>query len=176
MARLSQRAENKWAGVNCGITDQMIVVAGDEWHALLIDCRTLETEAVPLPPDTAVVILDIMTRRGLVDSAYNERRQPCEAAAAFFGVPALCDVSVKTIEARAGELDPLIRHRARHVITGNARTLKAAKAMRAGSAQTLGKLMDGSHASLRDAFEVSSIELDAMVVCAQENAASYGRG
>lgn len=174
MARLSQRAENEWVGVNCGIMDQMIVAAGEEGHALLIDCRSLETEAVPLPLETAVVILDTTTRRGLVDSAYNERRQQCEAAAAFFGVPALRDVSLEAFEAKADELDPLIRRRARHVVRENARTLAAAGAMKAGNAQTLGQLMDGSHASLRDDFEVSSAELDAMVVCAREEAASYG--
>lgn len=174
MARLSQRAENEWVGVNCGIMDQMIVAAGEEGHALLIDCRSLETEAVPLPPETAVVILDTTTRRGLVDSAYNERRQQCEAAAAFFGVPALRDVSVEAFEANAAELDPLIRRRARHVVTENARALAAAGAMKAGNAHILGQLMDGSHASLRDDFEVSSAELDAMVACAQEHAASYG--
>ena len=154
--------------------DQMIVAAGKEGHALLIDCRSLETEAVPLPPETAVVILDTTTRRGLVDSAYNERRQQCEAAAAFFGVPALRDVSLAAFKAEADELDPPIRRRARHVVTENARTLAAAGAMKAGNAQTLGQLMDGSHASLRDDFEVSSAELDTMVACAREHAASYG--
>ncbi|HEX8243239.1 MAG TPA: galactokinase family protein, partial [Longimicrobium sp.] len=82
MARLAQRAENQWVGVNCGIMDQMISAAGQEGHAVLIDCRSLETSAVPLPAGTVVVILDTATRRGLVDSAYNERRRQCEAAAA----------------------------------------------------------------------------------------------
>jgi galactokinase len=92
MARLAQKAENQWVGVNCGIMDQMISAAGKAGHALLIDCRSLETQLAPLPPETAVVILDTATRRGLVDSAYNERRAQCEAAAHFFGVPALRDV------------------------------------------------------------------------------------
>ena len=88
MALLGQKCENQWVGVNCGIMDQMISAAGKEGHALLIDCRSLETCTVPLPKETAVVVLDTATRRGLVDSAYNERRQQCEEAADFFGVQA----------------------------------------------------------------------------------------
>ncbi len=107
MARAGQRAENEWVGLNCGIMDQMISAGGQAGHALLIDCRSLETEAVPLPPDTAVVILDTSTRRGLVDSAYNERREQCEAAARFFGVPALRDVSLEQFQAREGEMPEL---------------------------------------------------------------------
>ena len=167
MAKLGQRAENRWVGVNCGIMDQMISAAGLAGHALLIDCRTLDFEPAPLPSGTAVVILDTATRRGLVDSAYNERRAQCEAAARFFGVPALRDVSVEQFDARAGELDELTRRRARHVVSENARTLAAAEAMRQGDAAELGRLMDASHASLRDDFEVSSRELDIMVRCAQ---------
>ena len=167
MAKLGQRAENRWVGVNCGIMDQMISAAGQAGHALLIDCRSLDFEPAPLPAGTAVVILDTATRRGLVDSAYNERRAQCEAAARFFGVPALRDVSVEQFEARAGELDELTRRRARHVVSENARTLAAAEAMRQGDAAELGRLMDASHTSLRDDFEVSSRELDIMVRCAQ---------
>src|SRR5690606_9437636 len=96
MARLAQRAENEWVGMNCGIMDQMISAVGEADHALLIDCRSLQTESVPLPPGTVVVVLDTMSRRGLVDSAYNERRRQCEEAARFFGVPALRDVSLET--------------------------------------------------------------------------------
>ncbi|MBZ0304016.1 MAG: galactokinase, partial [Anaerolineae bacterium] len=107
MARLAQRAENEWVGMNCGIMDQMISAAGVEGTALLIDCRSLDAENVPLPPDTVVVVLDTATRRGLVDSAYNERRRQCEEAARFFGVPALRDVSLAEFERRAGELDDL---------------------------------------------------------------------
>ena len=174
MAKLCQRAENQWVGVNCGIMDQMISAAGKADHALLIDCRSLETEAAPLPPETAVVVLDTATRRGLVDSAYNERRAQCEAAARFFDVPALRDVSVETFEARADELDDVTRRRARHVITENARTLQAVKAMRRGDAEALGQLMNASHASLRDDFEVSSDGLNAMVEAARAEGGCYG--
>jgi galactokinase len=168
MARLGQRAENEWVGVNCGIMDQMISARGQAGHALLIDCRTLAAEAVPLPPGTTVVVLDTSTRRGLVASAYNERRAQCEAAARAFGVPALRDVNVEELEAGSGNLGAVIARRARHVVTENARTLQAAVAMQRGDASALGHLMDESHASLRDDFEVSSAELNAMVVCARE--------
>jgi galactokinase len=167
MARLAQRAENEWVGVNCGIMDQMISAAGREGHAVLIDCRSLATEAVPLPEGTVVVILDTATRRGLVDSAYNERRAQCEAAAAHFGVPALRDVSAARFEKEGGALDALTLRRARHVITENERTVDAAHAMRAGDAAALGRLMNASHDSLRDDFEVSGDALDLMVEVAR---------
>ncbi len=174
MARLAQRAENEWVGMNCGIMDQMISAAGIADTALLIDCRSLETENVPLPAGTVVVVLDTATRRGLVDSAYNERRAQCEAAARFFGVSALRDVTLAEYEARAAELDDLTRRRARHVIAENERTLAAAAAMKAGDAVTLGQLMNASHVSLRDDFEVSAEALNVMVDCALEHSACYG--
>jgi len=174
MARLSQRAENEWVGVKCGIMDQMISAAGEAGHALLIDCRTLETQSVPLPTGTLVVVLDTMTRRGLVDSAYNERRAQCEAAAAHFGVKALRDVSIKQLSGAKNALDPVVFRRARHVITENMRTLLAADAMRASDAVRLGTLMNESHISLRDDFEVSSDALNVMVTCALAHPAAYG--
>ncbi len=174
MVKIGQRAENEWIGVNCGIMDQMISAVGKAGHALLIDCRSLETQPVPLPPGTAVVVLDTATRRGLVDSAYNERRAQCEAAARFFDVPALRDVSMAQFQARASQLDDLTRRRARHVVTENARTLQAAEAMRRGDAVELGQLMSASHVSLRDDFEVSSDELNAMVACARREDTCYG--
>ncbi len=174
MALACQRAENEWLGVNCGIMDQMISAAGVANRALLIDCRSLETASAPLPASTAVVILDTMTRRGLVDSAYNERRAQCEAAARHFGLPALRDIDERAFRARAGELDPLTRKRARHVVSENARTLRARDAMRAGDAAALGQLMIESHISLRDDFEVSSPALDAIVECAKAADGCFG--
>jgi Galactokinase len=163
MARLAQRAENEWVGVNCGIMDQMISAIGIAGSAVLIDCRSLATRAEPLPADTAVVVLDTATRRGLVDSAYNERRAQCERAAAHLGVAALRDVMLDELMARSGGLDAPTLRRARHVVTENARTLAAADAMRAGDALALGRLMNESHVSLRDDFEVSTAALNAMV-------------
>jgi len=174
MAKLGQRAENKWVGVNCGIMDQLISAAGRANHALLIDCRTLDTQPVPFPPGTAVVVLDTSTRRGLVDSAYNERRSQCEAAAKFFGVSVLRDVTMKQFQQKAGRLDDVTRRRALHVIGENDRTVQAAAAMRRGDAVETGRLMNESHRSLRDDFEVSSDALNAMVECASAHAACYG--
>ncbi|MEZ4595233.1 MAG: galactokinase, partial [Chloroflexota bacterium] len=179
MAKLSQFAENKWVGVNCGIMDQMISAAGQAGHALLIDCRSLDAQLVPLPPaldgsGTAVVILDTTTRRGLVDSAYNERRQQCEAAAAHFGVTALRDVSISEFLAEADNLPELTRRRAKHVITENLRTLNAAKAMQNADAALLGQLMNESHASLRDDFEVTNDALNIIVDIAQAQDGCFG--
>jgi galactokinase len=174
MALLGQKAENRWVGVNCGIMDQLISAAGKANHALLIDCRSLDTEAVPFPQGTAVAVLDTSTRRGLVDSAYNERRSQCEAAAQFFQVKALRDVSLERFNREADGLDSVTRRRARHVIGENERTLRAADAMRRGDAALLGQLMSQSHESLRDDYEVSSDALNAMVECARRHSGCIG--
>ena len=163
MARLGQRAENQWVGVNCGIMDQMISAAGRRDHALLLDCRSLEFELAPLPSGIVVVVLDTGTRRGLVGSAYNERRSQCEGAARALGARALRDATMDQLNAHAGSLEPVTLRRARHVISENARTVAAARSMSAGDAAALGALMDASHISLRDDFEVSSPALDVMV-------------
>ncbi|HEX5972041.1 MAG TPA: galactokinase [Gemmatimonadaceae bacterium] len=174
MARLAQRAENVWVGVNCGIMDQLISAAGVSGHALLIDCRSLDMRAVPLPGDVAVVVLDTATRRGLVDSEYNERRARCESAAKQFGVRALRDVDERLFAERAGMLDEVTRRRARHVVTENARVLAAADALGQGDAHRVGELMAESHRSLRDDFQVSRVELDAMVEIALAQDGCYG--
>lgn len=174
MAKVGMSAENDWLGLKTGIMDQMISAAGVENRAVLIDCRSLVTSTAPLPPNTAVVILDTSTRRGLVDSKYNERREQCEAAAAHFGVKALRDVDIDTFNQRADELEHLIQQRARHIITENDRVLRAQDAMSNSDAETLGQLMIESHISLRDDFEVSSAALDMIVDCANAEDACYG--
>ncbi|MEP7290421.1 MAG: galactokinase [Chloroflexota bacterium] len=174
MAKLCQRVENQWIGVNSGIMDQMISATGVKDHAVLIDCRWLHLDAVPLPPETSIVVLDTATRRELVTSAYNERREQCETAARFFNVPALRDVTLAQLEAVVDLLDDVVYRRARHIVTENQRTLDAAYAMRLGDATTLGRLMNESHSSLRDDFEVSSEALNLIVECAREHAACYG--
>ncbi|MCS6834410.1 MAG: galactokinase [Anaerolineae bacterium] len=174
MALLAQQAENQWVGVQCGIMDQMISAVGLAGHALLIDCRTLESTPAPLPPETVVVVLDTNTRRGLVDSSYNERRAQCEAAAAHFGQRVLRDVTMAQLEAASADLDRLIVRRARHVISENARTLRALEAMRAADPVQLGLLMNASHVSLRDDFEVSSPALNQVVEVAGQHEACFG--
>ncbi len=129
---------------------------------------------MPLPLGTAVVVLDTGTRRGLVDSAYNERRSQCEKVSALFGVPALRDVTSVDLAARAGELDDIARPRASHVISENERTSEAAEALARGDATRMGELMDASCANLRDDFEVSSEALDKMVACARRVDGCYG--
>ncbi len=174
MAKLGQRAENEWIGVKCGIMDQLVSAAGQAGHALLIDCRTLHTQPVPLPDGVAVVVLDTSTRRGLVDSAYNERRAQCESAAEFFKVPALRDVGLDLFQQLSSGLDETTRRRALHVITENDRTLQAADAMCRGEVSALGVLMNKSHASLCDDYEVSSDALNAIVEIARAHQACFG--
>jgi galactokinase len=174
MAVRAQRAENEWVGMKCGIMDQLVSAAAEEGSALLIDCRSLETTPVPLPEDVAVVVLDTSTRRGLVESAYNERRAQCEAAARILDLPALRDVALARLIAGAVRLDGTTLRRARHVVTENERTLRAVEALRRGDVPALGEILDASHESLRDDFEVSSPALDAIVSCARQHPACYG--
>lgn len=162
-ALAAQRAENEWVGVSCGIMDQLIVATASEGHATLIDCRTLELAPVPLPDDVAIVILDTGTRRQLVDSEYDERRRACEGAAEAASVPALRDLSVADLEALSDLVDEVTLRRARHVVTENDRTVEAAAALGSGDTARFGQLMEASHRSLRDDFQVSSEALDLMV-------------
>ena len=180
LARIGQRAENDWVGVNCGIMDQAVSAAAMAGHALFLDCRTLEYKHVPLPKDVAVVVLDTSTRRGLVGSAYNERREQCERAARWFGARALRDVSVKELKERGKKkdgldgLDALAWKRAKHIITENERVLQAVKSMHNDDPVTLGRLFNESHASLRDDFEVTNDALNQIVEIAQGQSACYG--
>ena len=166
VARAMQRTENEWIGVSSGIMDQLIGAAAVAGHATLIDCRDLSLRHVPLPAAVKVVILDTGTRRGLVASAYNDRREACERVAKELGLRALRDLSADELELATG-LDPADRRRARHVIAENARTLAAAEALVRHDVVEVGRLMRASHASLRDLFEVSSTALDAMVAAAE---------
>jgi galactokinase len=174
MAKIARRAENEWVGVSCGIMDQLISAAGQPDHGLLIDCRSLEMDAIPLPPQSQVVVLDTTTRRDLVTSEYDQRAQDCENAAAFFGQKFLRDVSLDDLMNSADEINPRLLRRARHVITENQRVMQAADAMRVGNAARFGQLMVASHASLRDDFEVSSPELNQVVDLARDDPACYG--
>ncbi|MGC8855398.1 MAG: galactokinase [Anaerolineae bacterium] len=174
MARLAQQAENEWVGVQCGIMDQMAVAASQAGHALFLDCRTLEYQHISLPAGVVVVVLDTSTRRGLVASAYNERRYQCEQAARFLGVKALRDVTLEWLEKRLVDLNATVVKRARHVVSENQRVLEAIAAMQSGDVQRLGELFNESHASLRDDFEVTNDALNLMVSCAQGHPACWG--
>jgi galactokinase len=171
LALLCQRAENTFVGVNCGIMDQFISALGEDGAALFIDCRTLDHKPVAIPGRCAVVIMDTAKRRGLTDSAYNTRRAECEEGVRLLsahlpGIVALRDVSVADFQRHASELPQTVRKRCRHVIGENQRVLDSIQALARGDAPSFGKLMDASHRSLRDDYEVSCAELDAMVEAA----------
>ena len=160
LALIAQAAENDFVGCACGIMDQLISARGEAGAALLIDCRSLEATPVPLPADMAVLIVHSGITRGLVDSAYNERRAACEAVAAHFGIGALRDLDAATLAAGEAALDPVAFRRARHVVTENARTLAMPVALTASDWTRIGALMAESHASMRDDFEITLPEID----------------
>ncbi len=163
LALIGQEAENNYVGVNCGIMDQMVSACGEQGHAMLLDCRSLETRSVKIPEGTAIVIINSNKQRGLVDSEYNTRRQQCEAVARHFEVKALRDLSVEMLEAQKDKLDEVSYRRARHVITENSRTLEAAKVLPEGNLKRMGVLMAESHASMRDDFEITVPAIDTIV-------------
>lgn len=169
IARLAQRAENRYVGVNCGILDQLSSACCVAGKAMLMDCRTLALSYAPLPRGVAVVIADSGKRRGLVDSAYNERRAQCEAGARALDVTHLRDVSLAGLwsAVRDGRLDDLAKRRCEHVVAENGRTQAAFATLMAGDAVAFGQLMDQSHADLRDKFAVSCHELDDLVAIAR---------
>ena len=163
LALIGQQAENEFVGCKCGIMDQMISACGKEDHAMLLDCRSLDTRLVSIPTSAAVVIINSNVKRGLVDSEYNTRREQCEAAAKYFGVKALRDISLAQLEAAKGDLDDLTYRRARHVVTENDRTEAAAEVLAVGDLVAMGELMARSHGSMRDDFEITVPAIDAIV-------------
>ena len=168
-ARLCQRVEHRYVGVQCGIMDQFASRLGRRGHALFLDCRTLEVEHVPLTfGDAVVLVVDSKAPRALADSKYNERRAECAVGVAHFRhsdptVRALRDVSEQTFEAHAEALPEAVQRRCRHVVTENCRVLQAVAALRIGRLDAFGGLMSASHASLRDDYAVSSPPLDLLV-------------
>ena len=174
LALAAQKAENEFVGMRCGIMDQFISCLGQKDHALLIDCRELSYQRLPLPAHAAVIIVDSGVYRGLTDMAYNTRRNECETAAAHFGVKALRDVTVEQFQAQHHALLPVVARRARHVITENHRTLAAAAALKKSDVSTFGQLMTDSHRSLKEDFEVSCPELDLLVDIALNIDGVYG--
>ncbi|MEO3781591.1 galactokinase, partial [Micromonospora sp. B11E3] len=168
LAQLGQRVENEIVGVQSGILDQLAVAGGVAGQALLIDCRTLGIEPVPLPQDVRVLVLESGVSRTLATSAYNRRRAECESALGTLSsiepdLKALRDVNPKLLADVQQLLGDVELRRARHVITENQRVLDAVDALRSTDADTFGLLMTASHASLRDDYEVSVPELDTLV-------------
>jgi len=172
-AQLCQQVEHEVIGVQCGIMDQFASRIGSTEHALFLDCRSLEYESVPLDlEDHRIVVVDSGVQRALASSKYNERREECEQGVAHFqqvdaSIQALRDVSLEMLEAHGDGLDNTVRRRCRHVISENARVEEAARVLRDKDYERLGTLMNESHASLRDHYEVSSEELDVLVETAQ---------
>ncbi|NXW93117.1 GALK1 Galactokinase, partial [Alopecoenas beccarii] len=174
-ALLCQKAEHTFANMPCGIMDQFISVMGKEGHALLIDCRSLETVLVPLTDASlAVLITNSNVRHTLTGSEYPTRRRQCEEAAAALGKESLRDATMAELEAAKSRLGEEVYRRARHVIGEIARTDQAAQALKNRDYKTFGKLMVESHNSLRDDYEVSCLELDELVAAALEVKGVYG--
>ncbi|NXD16031.1 GALK1 Galactokinase, partial [Nothocercus nigrocapillus] len=170
-----QKAEHTFAGMPCGIMDQFISVMGKEGHALLIDCRSLETVLVPLSDASlAVLVTNSNVRHTLTGSEYPGRRRQCEEAAAALGKASLRDATMAELEAARDRLSEESYRRARHVIGEIARTARAAQALQARDYRAFGKLMVESHNSLRDDYEVSCPELDELVAAALEVDGVYG--
>jgi galactokinase len=177
LAKLCQRAENHFAGAPCGIMDQSISIMGQAGHALLLDCRSLETRQVPFDdPQAVLLVADTQVKHDIGDGGYPQRRRQCEAAAKKLGVPALRDVDMDRVEAAAknGTLDEQETKRARHVVSEIRRTLDAVEVLAADDLERFGELMNASHASLRDDFEVSCEELDAIVELAGAQKGVFG--
>lgn len=172
MAKLAQQAENEWVGVNCGIMDQLISAVGEAGHAVLIDCRDLSYEAIPLPKNSQIIIMDTSTRRGLVDSHYNERREQCQQGAERLGLTSLRNASLAQVEQL--KEDEKVYRRARHVVSENKRTLKAKDCMLNNDADGLGALFKQSHQSLAEDFEVTNEALDKIVKIANHQGCCYG--
>jgi galactokinase len=163
-ALLCQKAEHDYAGMPCGIMDQFMSVMGRENHVLLLDCRSRKPELVPmLDPSIAVLIINTNVKHELTGSEYPTRRKQCETAAKILGVPSLRDATADMLEQARGKMHKVVFRRARHVIGEIERTIHAAEGVRASNWPAVGQLMYASHASLRDDYEVSCPELDAVV-------------
>ncbi len=173
LALLCQRAENKFVGMNCGIMDQFISMMGWQNHALFLDCRSLEYRQVPLKlGNNRIVICQSGVKHNLVESEYNKRRSECEQAVAILakkqsGIKALRDANMEQVEACKNEMNEIVYKRCCHVIAENNRVLESVKVLTQGNLQSFGRLMNASHDSLRDLYEVSCPEIDELVKLAR---------
>ena len=180
MAQLGKKTENLFIGVNSGIMDQFAVAMGKKDHAILLDCNTLKYDYVPVVlKDEVIVIANTNKRRGLADSKYNERRAECDEALAELQtklpIKALGELSIEQFEANKDLIkSPVRQKRAKHAVYENQRTLKAQKELSAGNLAEFGKLMNESHISLRDDYEVTGVELDTLAALAWEQPGVVG--
>ncbi len=179
LAKICQRAENEFAGARCGIMDQMIACCGRARYALLLDCRTLGFQPLPLFPDAPFVVCNSMVKHDHAAGEYNARRADCEGATRILaeqmpGVRALRDLSLADLQRHAKLLPEVVYRRSRHVVSENARVLAARSALERGDPESFGRLMRESHRSLKEDYEVSSTELDLLVELAGEIPGVYG--
>jgi len=179
LARAGQRAEHEYVGTRCGLMDQLTACYGRAGHALLLDTRTLDCQPLALPPAVQVIVANTMVHHELASGEYNARRADCEAGVSllrrrFPNVRALRDVSLAELDETGAEMPERVFRRCRHVVSENARVLAAAAALEAGDFPAFGRLMNASHASLRDDYEVSCAELDAMADAARGCEGVYG--
>ncbi len=176
LAKLCQRAENRFVGVQCGIMDQFVSKLGKEGYALFIDCRTLDYEHIPIGDSSLRILIgDTGVKRGLVDSEYNRRRKECEEGARLLDeildkpVSALRDVTLDEFNRVQGRLPEVVAKRCRHVISENERVLRSMECLQEKDYPGFGKLLNESHDSLRDDYQVTCRELDIMVGLLQKN-------
>ncbi|HTT23440.1 MAG TPA: galactokinase [Candidatus Sulfotelmatobacter sp.] len=179
LVKIAQRAEHEYVGTRCGIMDQFIAVFATAGHALMLDCRSLESRSLLIPDDARLVICNSMVKHELASGEYNRRRAECEAGVKVFqrsmpGVQALRDVGRADLEQHKTELTEVVYRRCRHVISENQRVLDAADALRNGDLGRFGQLMYESHRSLQHDYEVSSAELDVLVEIATSCDGVYG--
>jgi len=178
-ARIAQRGENEYVGVRCGIMDQMAASAARAGCALLLDCRSLEIDYAALPAAMAIVVMDTGVRRSLAAADYNARRAACEHVVArlrsrYPDVKTLRDVTMDMLASASGDLEPEALRRARHVVRESSRPLAMKAALERGALDEVGELMNASHASLRDDYDVSSSHLDVACELARAHPACYG--
>lgn len=179
LALVCQKAENQFVGARCGIMDQFVSLHGKKNQALILDCRSLHFELVPIPDSASLIACNTMVKHENAASGYNERRAQCEEAVrklakALPGLRSLRDVSLEQLALHRAALSQSLYKKALHVITENARVLEGAEALRAGNISRFGQLMAQSHRSLRDSYEVSCKELDLMVELANKQEGVYG--
>ena len=179
LALWCQKAENEFVGMRCGIMDQFISSHGEAEHAVMLDCRSLDCKMLPLQTTTELVICNTMVKHKLAGGEYNIRRQQCEEgvnklSTVMPGVKALRDVSSEQLERYRDLLDPITYRRCRHVVTEDERVQQAASAVQSGDMACFGKLMNASHESLRNDYEVSCAELDKMVELARKQTGVLG--
>jgi len=179
VAQMCQKAEHVYAEMRCGIMDQFISCHGRAGHALMLDCRSLDFQLVPIPAQVRLMVCNTMVKHEHASGGYNTRRRECEEgfhglAQILPGIRALRDVTRGELEKHADCLNPVIYKRVRHVVTENDRVKEAVSALKAGDMSTFGKLMADSHRSLRDDYEVSTPALDLMVELANGQEGVYG--